>query len=75
MLFIEITFFDLKSDVPKININVMQLFHKIFKKFFLIFRSLKVDMYKKLNRTFQSMGNFPPLTGLKHLKSTCIAIP
>jgi len=41
-------FFDLKSDVPEINTNVMQLFHGIFEKKTLILRSLKfkIDFIK-----------------------------
>ena len=70
-------FFDLKSDVPKINTNVKQLFHGIFEKQILILRSLKIDFLKaqifcqrvhtcvkNLKRTLQ-MYNLPPLIGLK----------
>jgi len=36
-------FFDLKSDVPKINTNVKQLFHGIFERKILILRSFKIE--------------------------------
>jgi len=42
-------FFDLKSGVPKINTNVMQLFHGILEKQSNILRSFKKDFLKSLD--------------------------
>ena len=39
-------FFDLKSDMLKINTNIMQLFHGIFEKDILILRSFKIENQK-----------------------------
>jgi len=39
-------FFDLKSDMLKINTNIMQLFHEIFEKNILILRAFKIENQK-----------------------------
>ena len=39
-------FFDLKSDMLKINTNIIQLFHEIFEKNILILRAFKIENQK-----------------------------